>query len=125
MQRAIMAYRRGDMCLNAALRTCDVAKAILKRRVDGGNIKHVLLLEERFWVCGANHVGWRNLIFLVVLIEEIEWLGIKGTTDSFRAILKSRWANQNPHRWQGQRVSRRNMRENFLQILIIMVKSTS
>jgi hypothetical protein len=41
MQQAIMAYRNGDVGLNAASRTYGVPKATLKTRTDGGSINAV------------------------------------------------------------------------------------
>jgi hypothetical protein len=41
MERALAAYRNGDMGLNCAARTYIVPKATLKRRIDGTNINAV------------------------------------------------------------------------------------
>ena len=38
MERALAAYRNGDMGLNCAARTYSVPKATMKRRIDGVNI---------------------------------------------------------------------------------------
>jgi hypothetical protein len=82
MEQAIMAHINGHTGLNAASITYNVPKATLKRRVDGSNInalnhiqtsgrsidlpkdiedellKHVLLLEERFFCLTRNDL-WR------------------------------------------------------------------
>ena len=38
MERALAAYRNGDMALNCAARNYSVQKATLKRRIDGTNL---------------------------------------------------------------------------------------
>jgi hypothetical protein len=73
MERALCAFRNGDMGLNAVARTYVVPKATLKRRIDGKNknaiehtqnfgrqcylpkeledelVQHILSLEESFF----------------------------------------------------------------------------
>jgi hypothetical protein len=41
MERALAAYRNGDMALNCAARNYSVQKGTLKRRIDGTNLNAV------------------------------------------------------------------------------------
>jgi hypothetical protein len=60
-------------------------------------------------ICGDWHFKWlKRTFFLIVLIEKNKSLGINGTMDSFRAMLKYRCFSLILHQWQGQGVSTRN-----------------
>lgn len=93
MERALSAYRNGDMGLNEAARTYQVPKATLSRHLNGNNIKaiehtqhfgrgadlpqeieddlvqHILLLEERFF--GLTRNDLRRLAFQLAEANEI------------------------------------------------------
>ena len=93
MERALAAYRNGDMGLNCAARPYSVPKATLKRRIDGTNINavghtqlfgrtadlpeevetdlvnHVLLLEERLF--GLTRKDLRRLAYEMAEINNL------------------------------------------------------
>jgi hypothetical protein len=101
MERALAAYRNGDMALNCAARNYSVPKKTLKRRIDGSNLNAVG--HKQFFGCTADlpeEVEYDLLNYVLQLEERLFGLTRK---DLRRLAYEIAEINKLPHRFSHEK----------------------